>query len=76
MRDIKGVDLDGRQGGEELRGVGGGEIVINIYNGGGKSIFNERKKICTGLKALILVIHPYCLCSKYKMPTICKPVLF
>ena len=31
MRDRKGVDLDGRDGGEELGGVEGEETVIRIY---------------------------------------------
>jgi hypothetical protein len=31
MRDKKGVDLDGRRGGEELGGVEGGETIIRIY---------------------------------------------
>ena len=31
MRDRKGVDLDGRDGGEELGGVEGEETVICVY---------------------------------------------
>ena len=43
MRDRKGVDLDGRRGGEELGGVEGGETIIRIYYVRKKSIFNKRK---------------------------------
>ena len=31
MRDRKGVDLEGKGGGEELGGINGGKTVIRIY---------------------------------------------
>lgn len=31
MRDRKGVDLDRRGNGENLRGVGGGKTIIRMY---------------------------------------------
>lgn len=40
MRARKGVDLDGRESEENLRGVVGGETIIRMY---GKYIFNKRK---------------------------------
>ena len=42
MRDRKGIDPDGKRGGEELGGVEGGEIVIRIYCVRKKS--NKRKQ--------------------------------
>lgn len=36
MRARKGVDLDGKEGGENLRGVVGGETIIRVY---GKTYF-------------------------------------
>lgn len=42
MRDRKGVDLDGREGGQNLGGVGGGESKIRILCMK-KYIFNKRK---------------------------------
>ena len=39
MRDRKGMDLDGREGGEELGEIEGGETLIIIYRIK-KSIFN------------------------------------
>ena len=44
MKDRKGVDLDGRGGGEELGGVEGGEIIIKIYYIRTKSIFSKNKQ--------------------------------
>lgn len=44
MRDGKGTDLDGREVGEELRGVGGGETVIRIYCMRKEPIFNKNRK--------------------------------
>lgn len=43
MRDRKGVDLDGRGGGEEL-GEEGRETIVRIYYMREKSIFNKRAK--------------------------------
>lgn len=40
-RDRKGVDWDGRGGGEGLGGVEGGETIIRIYYVRNESIFNE-----------------------------------
>lgn len=42
-RNRKGIDLERRGGREELRGVGGGDIIIRMHCMGKKSIFNERK---------------------------------
>jgi hypothetical protein len=44
MRDRKGVDLEGRGGGEELGGVEGGKTIIGIYCTREESILNKRKK--------------------------------
>lgn len=38
----KGMDVEGRRGGEEI-GVGGVKTVIRIYNVRKKSIINKRK---------------------------------
>lgn len=40
MRDQKGVDPDGRGGGEELGGAEGGETVIKIQKVRGEELFS------------------------------------
>ena len=45
MRDRKGVDLEGRRGGEDLGRVEGEETIIRIYYMRKESIFNKRKII-------------------------------
>jgi hypothetical protein len=45
MRDRKGVDLEGRRGGEDLGRVEGEESIIRIYYMRKESIFNKRKII-------------------------------
>lgn len=44
MRARKGVDPEGRGGGEELGGEEGGKTIIRIYCMRKDSIFNKRKK--------------------------------
>lgn len=45
MRDIKGVDPDGRGVREELKRVEGGDVIFRIYYVRKKTIiFNNRKK--------------------------------
>jgi hypothetical protein len=43
FRDIKGVESEGREGGEELGGIEGGKTVIRIYDVTKESVFNKRK---------------------------------
>jgi hypothetical protein len=43
MKDINGVNPEGRAGGEEQRGVGGGETVMGIYCMRKESIFKFKK---------------------------------
>lgn len=45
MRDRKGMDADGRGGGEELGRVEGGETIKNIYYMRKESIFNKGEEI-------------------------------
>ena len=42
MGDRNRVESDGRNGGEELRGVEGGKTIISIYYMRKKSIFNKK----------------------------------
>lgn len=44
MRGKKGMDLEGKRGGEELGGVEEGETVIRVYCMVKQSIFNKRGK--------------------------------
>lgn len=44
MRERKGVDPEGRGGGEELRGGGGVETIIRVCCVRKEYIFNKRKK--------------------------------
>lgn len=44
MRERKGVDLDGKGGGEKLWEVLGEKNIIRKYYGGKKAIFNKSGK--------------------------------
>lgn len=44
MRDRKGADLEGMDGGEVLGGVEGGKTTIGIYRTRKESLFNKRIK--------------------------------
>lgn len=48
MRDRKGVPLYGRRGGEELCGLEGGDIIINMSN----NIYSIKYKILQHLHSL------------------------
>lgn len=45
MRDRSGMDPEGREGGNVLGGVEGGEAVIRIYGMRESSVFNKKGKI-------------------------------
>lgn len=50
MRARKGVDLDGREGGEELQRVEGGKTVFRLYCLRKESMVNNKGKIANSIK--------------------------